>query len=248
MADIYPMMAYSYYLNKGLPKHQAAVLAANSAHEGPDSPTQLGDNGTAFGRFQWRGERQAGLKDYAKANGLDPNADPTQWDYALHEMKTSEKDAGDKFFKSTNLNEANDAALKFLRPAGYDPSTGNTSKVPSATSRLQMAAAISDMQPLPDSQYVGSGPNPMMQMADADPRTAGDADLAGYGGSPKLPDAQPYNFNPGMVQGMGIMAAANPSTAPHPGLSPTPILQAHVPTGDATLPNLLFKRKLGLLT
>ncbi len=57
MADgelAYPMRAYAYYMDKGLPPHQAAALAANSAHEGPESTRQLGDKGTALGRFQWR--------------------------------------------------------------------------------------------------------------------------------------------------------------------------------------------------
>lgn len=250
MAELdYPKQVFAYYTAKGLPPHQAAALAANSAHEGPGGSTQLGDNGTAFGRFQWRGERQQGLKDYAKANNLDPTADQTQWDYALHEMQTTEKGPGQQFLTSTTPQEANDAMMNFLRPAGQE---NGPRGVPSYNSRLQMAQQLQGLPQsdialaMPPSQNIGLGPQGAMQQADAAPPSIEDAAKAAYAALPAtsgLLAAKTPDYNRMATQGgMGLMAAGSPQ----PSWQPQAMgLLAHRPE-DVTLPNFR-KRQQGLL-
>ncbi len=147
-------------------------------------------------------------------------------------MKNAEKAHGDKFFASKDVNEANDAMLGFLRPAGYDPKTGDVSQVPSRTSRSQMAAAISGMQPIPDPQNVAIAGAPAMQ--------APDAPVLGL---------LPQGPNPiaAALQTAGLLAAGQPQYMPPPGLPG--LLSPRVPNPNAVamLPDLKKKFAQGLL-
>lgn len=111
------------YLMKvhGLSEYHAAAIAGNGMQESGFNTTALGDKGTAFGAFQWRNERLAGLRRFAAANGKDINALETQLDYAMHELKTTEKTAGNAFFAAKDLSGAVDAFMGFERPAGWTP-------------------------------------------------------------------------------------------------------------------------------
>jgi hypothetical protein len=178
--DDYVHQAYQHYLSIGYPPQAAAAMASNSAHEGPDSSTQKGDGGQAFGRFQWHPDRQANLRAFAKATGGDPNSDTTQWNFADHEMGSpfatdggrpnvagfgSEGTAGKLLANAKDPNAANDAVLSFLRPAGFNPKTGDVSGVPSRQSRLDMTNGVLGLGPMPASPTAvgaGAGANPAM--------------------------------------------------------------------------------------
>lgn len=111
------------YLMKahGLSEHQAAAMAGHGMQESGFNTAALGDKGTAFGAFQWRGDRLTGLRRFASASGKDVNALETQLDYAMHELKTTEKTAGNAFFAAQDLSGAVDAFMGFERPAGWTP-------------------------------------------------------------------------------------------------------------------------------
>ena len=76
----------------GAQPHQAAGIVANLQHEsGPQiRPVGVvGDNGTAFGAAQWRGDRFANLQNFAKANGMDPMTTAAQQAFMRHELTGS---------------------------------------------------------------------------------------------------------------------------------------------------------------
>src|SRR5262249_52102055 len=113
--------AYNFYLQQGFAPHQAAALAGQAISESGGNPTAAPDQGTGFGIFGFRdpkpGEgRWTDLRNWAKANNLDPNDETTQLKFSVHELSTSEKTAGDKLRASTDLTGATDAVLDYLRP------------------------------------------------------------------------------------------------------------------------------------
>ncbi len=77
----------------GLQPHQAAGLVGNLQNESGSSvpawgPT--GDNGSAWGTAQWRGDRLDNLKSYAADNGLDHRTVEAQQAFMRHEFDTTE--------------------------------------------------------------------------------------------------------------------------------------------------------------
>ena len=100
-----------YFVNKGLSKEQAAGLAGNFHAESGFNPTIVGDNGAAFGLAQWRDDRLIDLKNYAKANKLDPNNINTQLSFAWQELNTSENRALRKLLKTKTVEEASEVVL-----------------------------------------------------------------------------------------------------------------------------------------
>lgn len=81
----------------GLTRDQAIGLAANEqAESGGNALAFNGAGGGhgAFGLFQWRGQRQADLVAFAKANGLDPTSHDTELAFKVFELRNKEKKAG----------------------------------------------------------------------------------------------------------------------------------------------------------
>jgi Phage tail lysozyme len=80
----------------GLEKHQAAGVVGNLVNEsGEDLPAwgPSGDNGTAWGTAQWRGDRLEALKAHAQANGTDYRTPEAQQAFMRHEFDTTENPA-----------------------------------------------------------------------------------------------------------------------------------------------------------
>jgi hypothetical protein len=93
----------------GLAPHQAAGLVGNLVNEsGPDlnpwGPS--GDNGTAWGTAQWRGDRLAGLQDYARKNGLDHRSMEAQQGWMRQEFDGPEAKAYAALTAATTPEEA----------------------------------------------------------------------------------------------------------------------------------------------
>lgn len=92
MANPRALYAYNYYINKGLPPHVAAGFVGNFNVESGFADDVLsgrraGDNGTAFGLAQWRGDRLANLNKYSAQRGMDWRKSlDTQLDFALEEF------------------------------------------------------------------------------------------------------------------------------------------------------------------
>jgi len=250
--------AYDFYLKKGYAPHQAAALAGNSVNEA-DSPTSIGDKGTAFGRFQWRNDRRDNLYKYAADNNLDPESDNAQLEFANHELNTTEKAAGDKLKNAPDLAAANDAVVGYLRPGGYTPD--NPQGANGYVNRYNSAAGLINATPMTQtlamgpSQNVGTVGDPGMA---SDP-TSGLLAYAGTAGTPapqtgllaslaamsKSPDAAATQ------KGLGLLAASQPQQQQAPQMQ-VPQAQVHRPQMEAAaMPNfidpLLQKKLYGLL-
>lgn len=107
---------------------QAAAMVGHATQESGVTTDATGDNGTAKGLFQWRGDRLAGLHSFATAAGLDPNHIDTQLGYMDHEMNTTERKAGDALRAATTVADATRAGMAYERPQGYtaaDPEAGH---------------------------------------------------------------------------------------------------------------------------
>lgn len=103
---------------------QAAAMVGHATQESGVQPNgPRGDNGTAAGMFQWRGDRLAGLHSFAAASGLDPNHIDTQLGYMDHELNTTERKAGDALRASTTVADATRAGMAYERPQGYTAAT-----------------------------------------------------------------------------------------------------------------------------
>lgn len=214
MADDFLNYAFDFYLKKGYAPHQAAALAGQAQWEGQGNPAAVGDNGTAKGVFQWRLDRQGRLN--ARKDG---NTVPGQLEFADWELSNTEKAAGDALRKSKNYEEATNAVLGFLRPQGYTPNNPMGSH--GYAQRYNLGAGLinqpqmAQVLAMPPAQQVGPAPNVAEANAapPVDPRTTGDADLGGYGGSPRIPsataNAKPFDFNGLLGAGMRQIAAGD---------------------------------------
>ena len=78
--------AYNYYLNRGVKPNVAAGIVGNLYKESGLNPNAVGDNGTAYGVAQWRGDRLSNLKKYASNRGRSHSDLDTQLDFILDEQ------------------------------------------------------------------------------------------------------------------------------------------------------------------
>jgi hypothetical protein len=113
--------AMNWMQKHGYTVPQAAAMVGHGTQESGLDPNAVGDNGTAKGVFQWRGDRLAGLQSYAKSAGLDPNHIDTQLGFMDHELNTTELKAGNALRAATNVNDATRAGMAYERPQGYTP-------------------------------------------------------------------------------------------------------------------------------
>lgn len=77
----------------GLGLHGASGLVGNLVNEsGPnlDPWGVTGDNGTAWGTAQWRGDRLSNLQNFARSQGLDHRSPEAQQAFMRHEFDNSE--------------------------------------------------------------------------------------------------------------------------------------------------------------
>ena len=99
----------------------AASIGNASQENGLRTNGAPGDNGTAFGAFQWRGDRYRNLQNTATAMGKawdDPTVQANHWFNELDGKYGGEKPYGDALKAARNGQEANDAVIRSLRPAG----------------------------------------------------------------------------------------------------------------------------------
>lgn len=97
----------------------AAAVAGHGMQESSFNLDAVGDNGSAYGAFQWRGDRLANLKRFAAQSGADWKSLDTQLDFAVHELGTSERTAGQALASAATLDDAVAAFMHFERPQGY---------------------------------------------------------------------------------------------------------------------------------
>lgn len=139
--------------------HWAAAAAGHGMQESGFNLAAVGDNGTAFGAFQWRGNRYTNGKRFAARSGRAWKTLETQLDFFVHELKTSESYAGQALFASTNLEEAVTALMHFERPAGYtrtNPRAGH-----GYSNRLAFAQGVSGIAADDSARYESPSVTPL---------------------------------------------------------------------------------------
>lgn len=156
MADDFRARAYQRFLGQGYEPHQARAMVSHVLRESGGSSTVPGDRGTSFGLFQWHDPKPGAgrwteLKDWAAAQGRDPNDEKTQLDFAHHELQTSEKAAGDRLKAAKTEAEASDAMYAYLRPLNW-----NTAQRPS-TPGVDATAVAASAPPSGDNQQIVAG-------------------------------------------------------------------------------------------
>ena len=105
-------------VSRGMPQHIAEGFALNAKDESNFNPTAVGDNGNAYGLFQWNGPRKRALEAYAAGVGGDASDPEIQMDFLMHELQTNESGSWSKIQGATTAGEA--AALivnHYERPA-----------------------------------------------------------------------------------------------------------------------------------
>lgn len=143
---------------------QAAAFVGHGMQESSFNTQASGDNGSAFGVMQWRGDRQTALRQFAAKSGRNVNDLKTQLDFAVSELKGSEKSAGDKFFASGNVQDAVTALMGYERPAGWTP--GNPTAGHGYDNRLGYALSFA---PSTDGQTTASVEAPPAVSQEAKP-------------------------------------------------------------------------------
>jgi hypothetical protein len=112
---------------QGYTPAQIAGVLGGAMTESNFDTNAIGDQGSAYGGFQWRGDRQQALLDRASAMGL-PASDPrVQAAHFYSELKGPEAKSG--FADAQTPQDAATAITSALRPAGWTPDnpTGATS-------------------------------------------------------------------------------------------------------------------------
>ena len=100
----------------GLSPEQAAGKIANlQAESGKNIPSWgvTGDNGTAFGAAQWRGDRFNALQKYAADHGLDYRSTPAQQGFMRQEYLGPERKAYDALTAATTPQAAATAVNRY---------------------------------------------------------------------------------------------------------------------------------------
>lgn len=136
--------AFSYLIQKGYSPAAAAGIVGNLVQESGVNPVvRPGDNGTAHGIAQWRGDRYSGLLDYARNQGVGADGLNVQLDYLDNELRNK---YGSTFNKVMSAQTPGDAAAAFAlgyeRPKGAE--TGIASNVDGWANRLAAANALTN--------------------------------------------------------------------------------------------------------
>ncbi|MVA44696.1 hypothetical protein GOZ83_06315 [Agrobacterium vitis] len=170
----------------GFSPAQAAAFVGHGMQESAFNTQASGDNGSAFGIMQWRGDRQTALRQFASKSGRNVTDLPTQLDFAVSELKSTEKSAGDKFFASGNVQDAVSALMSYERPAGWTP--GNPTAGHGYDNRLGYALSFAPAD--------GGQPSAVAAPDSAVPAPAGGAAKPAYRSMPSASSVAPVSVTP----------------------------------------------------
>lgn len=215
--------AFNFFTGQGWSPVAAAALAGQGNWESRGNPSAVHDGGIGVGLYGWNGDRRKALYDFAAQYQMNPASEDTQLRFAHHELTNgNERKWGDTLKGATDLTGATNAVIGFLRPSGWteaNPTAGHGYQ-----QRYNEAAQLANLPP-------------------ADPRTAGDADMAGYGGSSRLMPEDPRRQDNLWAKasgdlnrlGAGLLAAG----APQQSWQPTPMQGGQAYRGNGKLVSLL---------
>src|SRR6185436_19240736 len=129
-----------YYTDLGYSKEGAAGIVGNLHAESGFSTSIKGDPtkpGGSRGLAQWDSTRWANMQNWAKKQGLDPNALTTQAGFVDQELRAM-PGIRNQLMKATDPSRAADLfALKFERPKGAE--TGNANNIHNISGRRAFA-------------------------------------------------------------------------------------------------------------
>ncbi len=126
---------WNFFKGKGLRDHQVAGILGNVQAESQFDPMAVGDDGNAFGLFQWN-DRRHRLFDFLGGRQNLGNIGG-QLQFAWKELMSTEGRAFRNLLASTNVREATSAFGGFERPAGF--SFANPEAMHNFTGRLKFA-------------------------------------------------------------------------------------------------------------
>jgi len=116
--------AVGFLTQSGLPPVAAAALVGNFVAESglrtdARNPRDGRDGSDSIGISQWNSTRAEGLKRFAAARGTSWTDLNTQLEFALEEMRTTERGTYDRLLNARTVDEATEIAIGFFRPAGW---------------------------------------------------------------------------------------------------------------------------------
>lgn len=155
---------FNFFRNQGLTGVQAAgvvgVLSWESGGLNPNgrNPGDGRDGSDSVGLAQWNGERAAALKAFAAAKGKPWNDRQTQFEFVMHEMKTTEPEAYRRLRAATTIEQAVAAMNYYERPAGHRPG-GDPSAVIHWRQRVERATQVAGTRAEETVETGGFNPN-----------------------------------------------------------------------------------------
>lgn len=133
-------------MSMGLTKLQAAGLIGGAWAESKFDPKAVGDNGKAFGMFQWHAARWKPFEAWATKNGYDPWTHGAQLAWAVqHELPGTEGRAGALFRNAKTVAQSANAGVQFERPGGYNQMLQNFGSANGYADRLAATQALYGM-------------------------------------------------------------------------------------------------------
>lgn len=155
-------IAMDFFQGRGYTKEQAAGIVGNLIAESKLQPSgAVGDNGTAYGIAQWRGDRLTRLKRYAAANQKNWQDLQTQLEFIDIELQDSETSAYKKLKNAETIEEATAAFVGYERPAGW--SEGNPAGAHNFDGRLRFAGQAAGETIRPD-WYTSQSPDKQLRL------------------------------------------------------------------------------------
>lgn len=135
--------AIGYFQSRGWTKEQAAgivgnLLAESKLNTGALNPGDGRDGSNSIGVAQWNSGRARNLKKFAADNRADWRDFGVQLAFVDHELRNSEKGAGDALRNAKTIDEATAAFVGYERPAGW--LSGNPRAAHNYQGRLKFAA------------------------------------------------------------------------------------------------------------
>ncbi|MER8941362.1 phage tail tip lysozyme [Mesorhizobium sp. M0915] len=129
--------SWNYFKSKGLADHQVAAILGHENAESAFRPTAVGDQGNAFGLFQWN-DRGPAMLDSIGGKGNLSNVGG-QLDFAWKELQTTEADTLARLRAAPDVRSATAAFGGFERPQGF--SLANPENMHNFSGRLSGAEA-----------------------------------------------------------------------------------------------------------
>lgn len=144
--------AMGYFQSRGYTKEQAAgivgnLLAESTLNTGARNGGDGADGSDSIGIAQWNSDRAKALKKFAAMNHADWRDFGIQLAFVEHELKTSEKAAGNALRSAKDVREATEAIIMYERPAG---SNNGARSAHNYAGRLKFAAQAAGQESNPD--------------------------------------------------------------------------------------------------